>query len=163
MARLSALRPGCDWVDADVEVELRAGKSIAAIFANDGEPAFRDLEAGTIAELTQRDGPSLVLACGGGAILREETRRVLREAGKVVWLKAAVPTILAHIAADVATNARRPNLTTAGGDRKSSSSSRCAPPCTPPARLSAIETDDRSVEQVANEIAAWLQTALTGG
>ena len=45
LARLLAERLGWDWIDADVEIERRAGKSIARIFAEEGEPAFRDLEA----------------------------------------------------------------------------------------------------------------------
>ena len=48
LARLLAERLGWDWIDADVEIERRAGKSIARIFAEQGEPAFRDLEAGII-------------------------------------------------------------------------------------------------------------------
>ncbi len=68
VARQLALRLGWDWVDADVEVELKAGKSIAAIFADDGEPAFRELEAAVLAELVQRD--RAVLALGGGVVLR---------------------------------------------------------------------------------------------
>ena len=48
-----ALRLGWDWVDADVEFELRTGKSIAAIFADDGEPAFRDLESAVLADLAR--------------------------------------------------------------------------------------------------------------
>ena len=64
LARLLAERLGCPWIDADTEIERRAGKSIARIFAEDGEPAFRDLEAQVVAELCRR-GP-LVLAAGGG-------------------------------------------------------------------------------------------------
>ena len=84
LARLLAERLGWDWIDADVEIERRAGKSIARIFAEQGEPAFRDLEAQVIADLCRRD--RLVLAAGGGAPLRPESRRAMREAGKVVWL-----------------------------------------------------------------------------
>jgi len=63
VARRLALKLGWDWADADVEVELAAGKSIAAIFEDDGETAFRHLEAHILAELTRRD--RLVLAAGG--------------------------------------------------------------------------------------------------
>jgi shikimate kinase len=104
---------GWDWVDADVEVELRAGKSIAAIFADDGEPAFRDLEAAVVAELCGRT--RTVIALGGGAILREENRRAIGGCGAVVWLRASVDAIEQRMAADPATSARRPNLTPAGG------------------------------------------------
>ena len=112
VARLLALRLGCEWVDADVEIELRAGKSIAAIFADNGEPAFRDLECQVVAELARRQ--NTVVALGGGAVLREENRRGIA-AGTVVWLKASAETILARLAVDPATSARRPNLTTQGG------------------------------------------------
>ena len=60
LAKLLAERLDYDWIDADVEIERRAGKSITRIFAEDGEPAFRDLEADAIAELCGRD--RLVLA-----------------------------------------------------------------------------------------------------
>jgi shikimate kinase len=109
LAKLLAERLGWDWTDADVEIERRAGKSIARIFAEEGEPAFRDLEAQVIADLCRRD--RLVLAAGGGAPLRPESRRAMREAGKVVWLTARPETILARMTTDATTIARRPNLT----------------------------------------------------
>jgi shikimate kinase len=128
LARLLARRLGCDWIDADVEIERRAGKSIALIFAQDGEPAFRDLEAAVIGDLCRRQerAPAgvtgdpcrrheLVLAAGGGAPLRPESREAMRAAGKVVWLKATPATILARMSGDASTVARRPNLTNQGG------------------------------------------------
>ena len=125
LARLLAERLGWDWIDADVEIERRAGKSIARIFAEDGEPAFRDLEAQVIADLCRRD--RLVLAAGGGAPLRPESRRAMREAGKVVWLTARPETILARMTADATTTARRPNLTDRtplAGDRRAAQATR---------------------------------------
>ena len=59
VARPLSLRLGWDWVDADVEIEIRAGRSIAAIFADLGEPAFRDLESAVLADLVER--PNLVV------------------------------------------------------------------------------------------------------
>ena len=109
LARLVAERLGWDWIDADTEIELRAGKSISRIFAEDGEPAFRDIEAAVIGEFCRRD--RLVLAAGGGAPLRPDNRRAMRARGKVVWLVARPETILARMAADAATPARRPALT----------------------------------------------------
>ena len=119
IAQQLAFALGWEWVDADVELELRAGKSIAAIFADDGEPAFRDLESQTLAALAERaetEHGRLIIAAGGGAVLREENRRVICEAGPVVWLTADVETILARVAADETTAGRRPNLTTGGGE-----------------------------------------------
>src|SRR4030042_1459888 len=66
VARLLAERLGWDWIDADDEIERRAGKSIAAIFADDGEPAFRDLEASVVAELSR--WRRSIVALGGGAV-----------------------------------------------------------------------------------------------
>jgi shikimate kinase len=113
VARLLALRLGWPWFDADVEIERRAGKSIAAIFAEQGEAAFRDQEAAVLNELTSRE--QIVIACGGGAVLRDETRRRLNERGMVIWLRATPATIGARVAADATTAARRPQLTTQGG------------------------------------------------
>jgi shikimate kinase len=109
LARLLAERLGWDWIDADVEIERRAGKSIARMFAEDGEPAFRDLEAQVIADLCRRE--RLVVGAGGGAPLRPESRQAMRQSGTVVWLKALAPTIHARMSGDATTAARRPSLT----------------------------------------------------
>ncbi len=112
LAQLLAERLDMQWIDADVEIERRAGKSIARIFAEDGEPAFRDLEAEVVADLCRR--PQLVLATGGGAPMREESRRAMRESGTVVWLMAQPETILQRMADDPTNPARRPSLTDRG-------------------------------------------------
>jgi shikimate kinase len=109
LARLLAQRLGWDWIDADVEIERRAGKAIARIVAEDGEPAFRDLEAAAIADLCGRT--RLVVAAGGGAPRRLESRDAMRAAGKVVWLTARPETILARMSGDATTASRRPALT----------------------------------------------------
>ena len=109
LAKLVAQRLEWEWADADEEIERRLGRPIERIFAEQGEPAFRDAEARAIAGLCRRD--RLVLAAGGGAPLRLETRRLLRERGKVVWLTARPETILARMAADPTTAGRRPRLT----------------------------------------------------
>lgn len=111
VARRLAGKLGWDWADCDVEVERRAGKSIAEMFIESGEEAFRELEARTLDELTRRD--RLVLATGGGAILREDNRRALAR-GKVVWLRSRPETIARRLAADDATASQRPALTGQG-------------------------------------------------
>ena len=149
VARHVAVLLGWDWVDADVEVELRAGKSIAAIFAGEGEPAFRELESRALAELTARD--RLVVAAGGGAVLREDNREALAHC-RVVWLVASVETLLARVSADATTAARRPNLTTAGG---ASEVRRLLAEREPLYRQLAevsVRTDDRSAADIAREI-----------
>ncbi|MCY4425922.1 MAG: shikimate kinase AroK [Halieaceae bacterium] len=73
-----------NFVDSDNEIEARAGASISWIFDVEGEARFRDREARVIDELTQRTG--IVLATGGGAVLRQGNRRVLATRGFVVYL-----------------------------------------------------------------------------
>lgn len=77
-----------DFVDSDQEIERRTGVSIMTIFDVEGDSKFRDREVQVISELAQRRG--IVLATGGGAILRSENRRVLRNNGLVVYLHATV-------------------------------------------------------------------------
>lgn len=113
IARLLAGRLGYDWVDADVEVELRAGKSIAAIFEQSGEATFRELEAEVVAQLCLRE--RTVLALGGGAILREDNRRAIASCQQVVWLRASAGELAKRILGDPTTIERRPNLTNRGG------------------------------------------------
>jgi shikimate kinase len=150
VARQLALRLGWDWVDADVEVELRAGKSIAAIFADDGESTFRALEAAVIAELVERD--RTVIAAGGGVVLRADNRAVLARAGRVVWLRAEVPTLVARIAADTTTAVRRPNLTARGGEDEIRTLLAEREPLYRATAHVIIDTDDRSPAEIADEI-----------
>lgn len=100
-------------VDADVELESRAGRSIREIFDTDGEGEFRRLERETLVDLLSRE--KLVIAAGGGAILNSETRADFQAAGPVVWLTASADTIEQRIYGDQTTAGRRPNLTSQGG------------------------------------------------
>lgn len=108
-----AAKLGWTFADADDLVEATAGKSVAEIFAAEGEPGFRDREAAAIAHLCARE--RIVIATGGGAILRDASRKLLHDSGFVVWLTATPETIGERLAADPLTGARRPNLTAAGG------------------------------------------------
>ena len=113
IAQLLSRQLGWDWEDADVEIELQAGKAIATIFAEAGETFFRDLEVAVVANLCQRE--KCVLALGGGAVLRAENRRCLADCQAIIWLKASEETIFNRISADPTSSDRRPNLTNRGG------------------------------------------------
>ena len=113
VAREVGMLLGWQWVDADDEIERRAGKTIKEIFATAGEASFRDLESAVIADLAKLS--SHVIALGGGAVLRDETRQAIRASGKVVWLRASAEVLFQRISGDASTAARRPNLTAAGG------------------------------------------------
>lgn len=76
---------GVSSIDMDSYIERREGMRIRDMFAEKGEDFFRDLETQVLREMTQSD-PALV-SCGGGVILREENRELLRTGGFVVFLK----------------------------------------------------------------------------
>jgi shikimate kinase len=142
------------WVDSDDEIERRAGKSITAIFADDGEAAFRDWEGSVVAELAGRQ--RTVVALGGGAILREENRRVVRQAGPVIWLTATVDTILRRIIADGASPGRRPNLTKSGGRAEIETILAKRTPIYRQCATLVVDTEGKSAAQVADEIRSKL-------
>ncbi|ACA16632.1 Shikimate kinase [Methylobacterium sp. 4-46] len=95
VGRRLAGRLGMIFMDADHEIEAAAGLTIADIFAIYGETSFRDGEERVIARLL-RDGP-MVLATGGGAFMRPETRRRIAEAGVSVWLKAELDVLMRRV------------------------------------------------------------------
>ncbi len=80
------------FFDSDRVIEERTGASIPLIFELEGEDGFRRREARIIDELTREDG--IVLATGGGAVLREENRRALRQRGLVIYLHAPLERLL---------------------------------------------------------------------
>jgi shikimate kinase len=94
------LSRACDleFVDADRELEHRSGVAIATIFELEGEDGFRKREAALIDELTQR--PGIVLATGGGAVLRDDNRQHLRERTLVIYLQASADEIERRTAHD---------------------------------------------------------------
>ncbi len=104
--RLSA-RLRLPFLDADIEIEAAAGMSISDIFETHGESYFRDGEARVIARLLD-SGPA-VLATGGGAFMREETRNRIRDKAISIWLKADADIIMRR----VRRRADRPLLQTA--------------------------------------------------
>lgn len=110
VGRSLADRIGRPFLDADAELESRSGRTIRDLFARDGEPAFRDLEEWTIAELC-KGSPGAVLATGGGAVLREANRRALKRFGVVVWLSAPPEVLVERLRRD---EGERPALTSSG-------------------------------------------------
>ena len=161
LARLLAERLGWDWIDADVEIERRAGKTIARMFAEDGQPAFRDLEATVIADLCRRE--HLVLAAGGGAPLRADNRAAMRAAGKVVWLRARPETIHARMAGDAITASRRPSLTDKDGLAEIVHLLEVREPAYRETADLAIDTEDKTPTEVATEILGQFARAADQG
>jgi shikimate kinase len=86
---------GMPFRDADVEVEAAAGRPIAEIFAQYGEPAFRDGERRVIARLLA-EAPH-VLATGGGAFVQPETRKLIKARAISIWLKADIEVLAKRV------------------------------------------------------------------
>ncbi|MCR5682185.1 MAG: shikimate kinase [Clostridiales bacterium] len=84
VGRLFAEKTGRTFVDLDEEIVKEAGRPIPAIFAEDGEAVFRDIESAVLARFSKQS--SLVIATGGGAVIRAENRRLLRENSVVLHL-----------------------------------------------------------------------------
>jgi shikimate kinase len=99
---LLADRLGWQFIDSDRIVESRAGLTIADIFNRHGEPAFREMEASAIRDAVSTE--HLVLALGGGALERPDTREFLAalSACRIVFLEAPLDTLLARCAAHAA-------------------------------------------------------------
>jgi shikimate kinase len=149
VARLLAERLGWKWLDADAVLEERQGRTIRQIFAEDGEQAFRAIEAAILAEhgLCQRH----VIATGGGAILRADNRQLLKDSGTVVWLKADPATLWQRLQADAATRERRPDLS-GGGLAEIETLLAVREPLYAQCAHLVVDTAGRPVEDVATEI-----------
>ncbi len=141
---------GVPFLDSDREIERRTGVDIPYIFEKEGESGFREREREAIEELTLRE--PLVLATGGGAVLRPENRRNLASRGCVVYLE----TSLNHLVSRVKRSQNRPLLQNVDAREKLRQlMSERAPLYAEVADLT-ISTDGRRVKAVAEEIARIL-------
>ena len=107
VGRALARRLKLRFVDSDHEIEARCGVKIRVIFEIEGEAGFRAREAQAMGELTRLDG--IVLATGGGVVLREDNRSLLAARGTVVYLRATPE----HLYERVRQDRNRPLLATA--------------------------------------------------
>lgn len=89
---------GFDFIDLDEIIQSRAGKTISAIFAEDGEAAFRRIEREAI--ISCRGRKRTVVALGGGAYISEENRAIVHSIGKSVWLDCPLEVCLKRTADD---------------------------------------------------------------
>lgn len=105
VGRELAARLGRPFTDSDHWIESRTGKSIGAIFGEDGEQVFRLLERRFVRQLP--DEPVAIISCGGGLPCYNNLIDELKEKGKVVYLQASVPTLIEHLKGE---RERRPLL-----------------------------------------------------
>jgi shikimate kinase/3-dehydroquinate synthase len=140
------------FLDADQEIETRTGASIPLIFEIEGEASFRQREADVIRDLTAQQG--IVLATGGGAVLNETSRQLLRERGTVIYLRASVASILQRTSHDK----NRPLLQTADPRAKIEALSRERAPLYQEVAHIIIETGRPNVHSVVQNILTQLQS-----
>ncbi|MCY7295302.1 shikimate kinase AroK [Alteromonas sp. a30] len=136
-----------EFYDSDQEIERRTGADIAWVFDIEGEEGFRDREENVIADLTEKQG--IVLATGGGSVIRKSVRNRLSARGIVVYLETTVDKQVARTQRDK----RRPLLQNA--DNPESVLKDLAGERNPLYEEIAdytVRTDDQSARAVANEI-----------
>jgi len=150
VARLLAEKLGMEVVSLDEEIVRQAGRSIPEIVAEHGWSYFRDLESKITERVSVRD--NVIIDAGGGVILRDENVKNLRRSGKLFWLRASVPVIVARIEGGT----ERPALT--AGKSFTEEGAEVLRERTPPYAAAAphqVDTDALSSEQVAAEVARY--------
>lgn len=138
--------------DSDKEIEQRTGADIPWIFDVEGEQGFREREQAMIAELCAEDG--LVLATGGGVVMRPENRQAIRQGGRVIYLHTSVEQQLERTSRD----RNRPLLRTANPERVLTELMAIRDPLYREVADIIIETDERPPRLVVQEILAQLQS-----
>ena len=136
---------GCPFMDLDDLIVKKAGKSIPEIFAQDGEPAFRQLEARLLRQTVEKyTENTVVLALGGGAVTTPASAALLREKTVCIYLRATLETLLGRLEGETA---GRPLADASLADRLAAR----APIYEETAHV-IIDTDGLTPDEVADEI-----------
>ena len=140
------------FIDSDHEIEARTGVSIPLIFEIEGEASFRQREAEVIRDLTSQT--DIVLATGGGAILKPENREYLKARGTVIYLRASINSILQRTSHDK----NRPLLQTADPRQRLEQLAREREPYYLEVADFVVETGRPNVQSLVQTIIAQLDT-----
>ena len=98
VGRLVASRLGCAFTDLDEAVEAAQGRSVARIFAEDGEAGFRAAELAALKEILSASGLGMtILALGGGTLTMPEARKLIAERTRCIYLRASVDTLVENL------------------------------------------------------------------
>ena len=146
IGRLLAKELRIPFKDSDKEIEQRTGADIPWIFDVEGEQGFREREQSMIAELCMLDG--VVLATGGGAVLREANRACLSAGGKVIYLFTSIEQQIGRTSRD----RNRPLLQTANPEKVLVDLMSIRDPLYREIADLIIETDERPPRMVVQEI-----------
>lgn len=142
-------------VDTDELVASEANCSIADVFVLEGESGFRRREAEVIARVT--GARRTVISVGGGAVENAENVTRLRTGGRVVWLAAPAEVLHKRIAADSSSASTRPKLTSKDGIDEVIAMLAKREPLYRSSADFTVQTEARSAEAVASQIAEWLE------
>lgn len=154
VGRAVAARLGWGFVDLDEAIVEREGRDIPDLFAERGEPGFREAERAALNAVLGQE--PLILSCGGGAPCHGDNLERMRAAGRVVWLRASLDTLVARTEAG-----ERPLLR---GDRRERLGALLAAREAVYQRADhVVETDGRSVAAVAEDVAALVERRSSGG
>jgi shikimate kinase len=88
------------WADTDIEFERKNGVSISHYFQEHGEAAFREEESKVLAIIIARVLPNAVVSCGGGTVLQNENRQMMKAFGCIIYLEAGIEILAERLAAD---------------------------------------------------------------
>lgn len=154
VGRLLAERYDVGFVDTDELIVHQTGKSIAEIFATDGETAFRKLEEAAIKLATK--AKNRIISVGGGAVESNANRKALRKFGTIVWLQADAESIWHRISNDKLSRDQRPNLTVGGIEEVRSVLEKRSPIYAELSQI-AVATSGRPAKDVAEDVSAWLE------
>lgn len=141
------------FIDCDAQIEQRLGMPIRAYFETEGEDRFRDIEQQTIGELVGQ--PGIVLATGGGAVLREANRAALRSASTVIYLRSTPEELFRRLRHDT----HRPLLQVQDPLRKLRELYRARDPLYRETAHFVVETGRPSVQTLVNMILMQLELA----
>jgi shikimate kinase len=142
------------FVDTDTRITEEAGMSVADIVAKEGWEAFRRAEASLLETIAARDG--YVVSTGGGVVLQQENRRLMRQNGLSVWLTARPATILKRMSADRANSDFRPALTGRTLEKEVRQTLAERIPLYAQMSDMAVATDYFSIEDACEAIVKWL-------
>lgn len=146
VGRRVAARTGRRFADLDDLIERRADATVAEIFAREGESGFRELESEVLRSIAEE--PPMVVACGGGVVISDENRVVLKRSGVVIYLKVDAAEALARIS-DKTT---RPLLAGGGGTTAATSLLAAREALYAAVSDVTVDTAGRSIEQVVDAV-----------
>jgi shikimate kinase len=160
VGRLLARQIGWPFLDADDLLEAQAGRTVAEVFATEGESGFRERESAVLRDVATRRRH--VIATGGGVVLRDENRRLLKATGFGVWLTGTAETCFQRFQDDPTTRDRRPALTSLPGLAEVERMLREREPLYREVAHLVVATENQSPEEVVSTIlSAWATSSST--